>query len=53
MTQDELRQARGAADQARQHVRDAEDAIAELRQVEANRKGQGRWARVRAAWRGE
>ncbi len=27
--------------------------MAELRQVEAIRKGQGRWARLRAAWRGE
>jgi chromosome segregation ATPase len=28
-------------------------AMAELRQAEANRRGQGRWARLKAAWRGE
>jgi hypothetical protein len=42
-----------AAEQARQHVREAEDAIEQLRQTEEARKGRGRWARLRAAWRGE
>jgi hypothetical protein len=42
-----------AVDQARQHVREAEEAIQTLKQVEAERRGQGRWARLRAAWRGE
>jgi hypothetical protein len=51
--QDELRQARAAADQVREHVREAEDALAELRQADAVRRGQGRLARLRAAWRGE
>jgi len=51
--QDELRQAREAAEQARQHVREAEDAIVELRQADAARRGQGRWTRLKAAWRGE
>jgi hypothetical protein len=52
-SQDELRQVREAADQVRQHAREAEDAMAELRQAEAGRKARGRWARLRAAWRGE
>ncbi len=50
---DELRQARDAADQARQHVREAEDAIEALRQADAKRRGEGRWTRLKAAWRGE
>ncbi len=51
--QDELRQARDAADQTRQHTRDAEDAIEALRRADAERKSRRRWARLRAAWRGE
>jgi hypothetical protein len=51
--EDELRKAREAADQARQHARDAEDAIEAARRVDAGRKARGRWARIRAAWRGE
>jgi hypothetical protein len=46
------RNAEQAAEQARQHVREAEDAIAELRQADVARRGQGRLARLRAAWRG-
>lgn len=52
-TEDELRQARAAADQVRQHATEAEDAVAALRQAEEERKARGRWARLRAAWRGE
>jgi hypothetical protein len=51
--ENELRQAREAADQARQHARDAEDAIEEARRADAARKARGRWARLRAAWRGQ
>ncbi len=51
--QEELRQAREAAEQVRQHAREAEDAIQTLRQANAERKERGRWARLRAAWRGE
>jgi hypothetical protein len=47
------RAAEQAAEQAREHVREAETAIAKLRQVEETRRGQGRWARLRAAGRGE
>jgi chromosome segregation ATPase len=49
----ELRQARQAAEQVRRHAREAEDATAALRQAEDERKARGRWARLRAAWRGE
>jgi hypothetical protein len=45
-------QLRAECDRARQHAREAEDAIVELRQAEAARRGQGRWARIKAAWRG-
>jgi uncharacterized coiled-coil DUF342 family protein len=51
--QDELRQTRETADQVRQHAREAEDAIEALRRADAERRGKGRWARLRAAWRGE
>ena len=47
------RAAEQAAEQAREHVREAEAAIAELRQADDTRRGQGRWARLRAAWKGE
>jgi hypothetical protein len=42
-----------AADQARAEAQDAAQAAAELRQADAARQGRGRWARLRAAWRGE
>jgi hypothetical protein len=45
-------QLRAECDRTRQHAREAEDAIAELRQAEAARRGQGRWARIKVAWRG-
>jgi hypothetical protein len=48
----QARNAEEAADEARRHVREAEDAIAELRQANELRRGQGRLARLRAAWRG-
>ena len=48
----ELQRAREAADQAQQHAREAEDAIAALCRADAERRGNGRWARLRRAWRG-
>jgi hypothetical protein len=53
VAEDELRHARDAADQARQHAREAEDAIEALRQADAKRRAEGRWTRLKAAWRGE
>ena len=38
---------------AQHDAKAARQAADELRQAEAARKGQGRWARLRAAWRGE
>jgi hypothetical protein len=46
------RQARELA-VAEHDARAAQQAAAELRQAEERRRGQGRWARLRAAWRGE
>jgi hypothetical protein len=34
-------------------VGEAERNATELRRAEATRRGQGRWTRLRAAWRGE
>jgi hypothetical protein len=42
---EELATARVEADSTRAE-------LAELRQADAERRGQGRWARLRAAWRG-
>ena len=53
VAQEELRRAREAADQVRQHAREAEDAVQTLRQANAERNARGRWARLRAAWRRE
>ena len=39
--------------QVRAEAQDAAQAAAELRQAEAAQQGRGRWARLRAAWRGE
>jgi hypothetical protein len=54
------RQAREAADRhdldlavVRHDAQTAQQAAAELRLADAARRGQGRWARLRAAWRGE
>ena len=49
----QLREARAAADRARDQAHAAQDAAAALRQAEAARQGRGRWARLRAAWRGD
>jgi hypothetical protein len=38
---------------AQYDARAAQQAAAELRQAETTRKARGRWARLRAAWRGE
>jgi hypothetical protein len=42
-----------AADQARRQAQAAQDNAETLREAEAARKGRGRLARLRAAWRGE
>ena len=60
VARNEARQARDAVQKA-EHDRDAAVAIGdegvraaeELRQAQAARAGQGRWARLRAAWLGE
>lgn len=39
--------------EVRQHAREAEDAIETMRRADDARRARGRWARVRAAWRGE
>jgi len=41
------------AAQARSDAEEARQATEALRQVEIDRKGKGRWARLRAAWRGD
>ena len=38
---------------AKAEAREAEDRAEELRLADAARRGRGRWARLRAAWRGE
>jgi hypothetical protein len=40
-------------DEAREHAREAERALEALRQTDEERRGKGRWTRLRAAWRGE
>jgi hypothetical protein len=42
-----------AADQARAEAHEAHQVAGALRQADATRRAQGRWARLRAAWRGE
>ena len=42
-----------AADQARRHAQAAQDNAEILREADAARKGRGRLARLRAAWRGQ
>jgi hypothetical protein len=53
ITQDELRQAREAADEASKRAGEAEAAINALNRADEARKARGRWARIRAALRGE
>jgi hypothetical protein len=49
----ELRMAIAAQQEAQHEARAAQDAAEALRKGEEARKARGRWARVRAAWRGE
>jgi hypothetical protein len=51
--QAELAAAMDRAEQAQDRAREAEGAAAELSRADDARKGRGRWARIRAAWRGE
>jgi hypothetical protein len=57
LTHDRLETERDAAEarstQAVADAQAAQQAAEELRQAEAARRGQGRWARLRVAWRGE
>ena len=45
--------AEAMADKANQRAQEAQDIANSLRQTEAVRQARGRWARLRAAWRGE
>ena len=49
----ELRMAIAAQQEARADARAAQDAAEEARREREERKARGRWARLRAAWRGE
>jgi hypothetical protein len=44
---------RGELERAHAETTEARQQVEALRQAEATRAGQGRWARLRAAWRGE
>jgi hypothetical protein len=48
-----LQAAQTEACQLRAELHQAQALIEANHQAEAARKGQGRWARIRAAWRGE
>ena len=52
-TQNELQQARDAAERSGRHAREAEDGLQALRHADDARKARGRWTRLMAAWRGE
>jgi hypothetical protein len=49
----EAQQARQAADIAEADAKEAHATVADLRQADEERRARGRWARLRAAWRGE
>jgi hypothetical protein len=51
--QAELSLAQTAADRAHTDAREALQTVEALRQAEEARKARGRWARLRAAWRGQ
>jgi hypothetical protein len=44
---------RVALEQTRAEALEAQQRVDELRQADAQRRGEGRWMRLRAAWRGE
>lgn len=52
-TQLELAEQRALTDQAHARLLDATHQANTLRQADAERRARGRWARLRAAWRGE
>jgi chromosome segregation ATPase len=52
-TKAELAAAQDAAETATARVMAATEAEQAIRQADANRRASGRWARLRAAWRGE
>jgi hypothetical protein len=49
----DLEAAQMAQSEAETRAKDARDAAEALRQAEAERRALGRWARLKAAWRGE
>ena len=49
----ELEAATEAAQQANARAQAAAERVEELRKAEAERQARGRWARIRAAWRGQ
>ncbi len=51
--QEQLAAEAEAADQARSQAQAAQDNAEKLREADATRKGRGRLARLKAAWRGE
>jgi hypothetical protein len=52
-TQTRLVDAERRADRAEQRAQDAQERLSKMEQAEEQRRGQGRWARLKAAWRGE
>src|SRR4051794_31268083 len=48
----QLREAHAPADQAEGRARAAQEQTEALERAEADRQARGRWARLRAAWRG-
>jgi phage-related minor tail protein len=52
-TQTKLAKAQGQVDAANARARIAVKAEQDIRQADSERKARGRWARLRAAWRGE
>jgi hypothetical protein len=48
-----LDEAEAAEERARARAETAEDYVEALQQTEEARRGRGRWARLRAVWRGE
>ncbi len=41
------------AEQVRTQIQEAQEVVEALRQAETDWRAKGRWARLRAAWRGE
>ena len=50
---DQISELRVGLDRARGEAQEAQKQVRDLEAADAERRGQGRWARLRAAWRGE